>query len=133
MKLPTLLTADQVNRIHDHVLNPGEITGMAGGKSLDSALARVETRILYEGISAPAEIAAAYALAVSRGHCFNDGNKRTAYRVMTVVMQLNGGVSPHLGTTAETGDLIIAMARGDLKETDLVRMLTRSDPSPSPS
>lgn len=128
MPMPILLTAAQIVRIHDRILFPGEVTGMAGDKNIESSVDRVENRIMYEGITAPEDIAAAYALAVSRGHFFNDGNKRTAYRVMTVAMHLNSGVYPDLGTTAETGDLIVKMARGDLPETELAALLRRSCP-----
>ena len=116
---PVLLTPEMVVRIHDAVLNPGEVQGMAGGKSLEGALSRVETRLMYGDIPDAPALAAAYALAVSRGHCFNDGNKRTSYRVMSVALALNGAPGLFLGSIEESGDLIVAMARGDLPEEDL--------------
>ncbi|MEO8529989.1 MAG: type II toxin-antitoxin system death-on-curing family toxin, partial [Deltaproteobacteria bacterium] len=84
----TLLTADMVEAIHDEVLNPGELPGLAGDKSLDGALARVENRIVYGLMGDAWDVAAAYAVAVAQGHCFNDGNKRTAFRVMQVFLDL---------------------------------------------
>lgn len=118
----TLLDAKTVEAIHDAVLNPGEVPGLAGGKSLASALSRVENRILYEGIDDPVALAAAYGTAIARGHCFNDANKRTAFRVMGVVLLLNGvpGIS---GEAAEIGDVVIDAARGALPEEALVARL----------
>ena len=76
-----LLTPAYVEAIHDAVLNPGELTGAAGDKSLDGALARVDNRLAYGLIVDAFDLAAAYAVAIAQGHCFNDGNKRTAFRV----------------------------------------------------
>ena len=42
-----LCTTEEVERIHDRVLNPGELPGLAGDKSLSGALGRVEFRIQY--------------------------------------------------------------------------------------
>lgn len=106
------LNPEAVIEIHDAILNPGELTGLAGDKSLTSALARVENRIAYGMISDVAELAAAYAEAISQGHCFNDGNKRTAYECMIVCLYLNGVRIEH--DTPEIGDKIIALAQGKL-------------------
>lgn len=127
---PVLLTPDMVSRVHDSVLNPGEVQGLAGGKSLDGALARVETRVMYGEVDDAASLAAAYAMAVARGHCFNDGNKRTAYRVMSLVLWLNGAGRPGLGTVEETGDLIVETAKGALDEAGLTARLRSSDSGP---
>ncbi len=42
-----LLTRDQVIALHDAVLNLGELEGLAGDKSLEGALGRIEFRIQY--------------------------------------------------------------------------------------
>ena len=85
-----LLTVDDVIAVHDYVLSDHESQGLAGGKFLDGALGRVENRLNY-GLSADVfDLGAAYAAAISQAHCFNDGNKRTAFQVMDVVLDLNG-------------------------------------------
>ena len=84
------LDVDLVMDIHDEVLNPAELRGLAGNKSLEGALARVENRLAYGLIADAFDLAAAYAIAVSQGHCFNDGNKRTAFRCMMVCLEANG-------------------------------------------
>lgn len=115
------LTAEDVEEIHDEILNPGELRGLAGSKSLESALARVENRLAFGLIPDPFDLAALYAMAISQGHCFNDANKRTAFRVMEVVLVA------HEITLAwdvkEIGDRIIRLAQGQLDPGDLAEWL----------
>ena len=85
-----LLTVNDVIAIHDHVLSDHELQGLAGGKFLDGALGRVENRLTYGLITDIFDLGASYAAAISQAHCFNDGNKRTAFQVMDVVLDLNG-------------------------------------------
>ena len=116
-----LLTEELVDRIHDSVLNPGELSGRALDKSLDSALARVDNRLIYGMIEDVFDLAAAYAEAVARGHCFNDGNKRTAHQTMDVCLTLNG-VEIEWPDTA-VADQIIRLARGEIDSHDLADWL----------
>jgi death-on-curing protein len=118
-----LLTVDQVIAIHDYVLGDHELQGMAGGKYLDGALARVENRLSYGLIEDVFALAASYAAAVSQAHCFNDGNKRTAFQVMDLVLDLNG--VPMVWDTEVVGQKIIAIAQSTLDETDLADWLRR--------
>ncbi len=67
-----------------------ELQGLAADKSLSSAIGRVENRLHYGLINDVYELAAAYATAISQTNCFNDGNKRTAFKVMDLVLDLNG-------------------------------------------
>lgn len=115
------LTPAQVEILHDLVLNPGELPGRARDKSLEGALARVDNRVAYGMIGDVFDLAAAYAAAIAQGHCFNDANKRTAYRAMIVVLHLNGVTIRH--DTAEIGDLIIALAQGRIADSDLADWL----------
>ncbi len=107
--------------MHDAVLNAGELPGKARDKSLEGALARIENRLAYGMIADPFDLAAAYAVAIAQGHCFNDGNKRTAFRAMDAVLALNGHVV--LWATEETGQIIIRAAQGVLDEGALADWL----------
>ena len=118
-----LLSVQQIVDLHDGVLNPGELQGMAKDKSLDGTLSRVENRLAYGMISDVFALAAAYAMAVAQGHCFNDGNKRTAYRTLIVSMFLNG-VTLNVAPT-DIGDQIIRLAQGHLAEDDFAAWLRR--------
>ena len=104
-----LLSAEMVEMIHDMALNPGELPGLAGDKSLDGALARVENRLIYGLIGDVFDLAAAYAEAIATGHCFNDGNKRTAHQTMDICLDLNGMEIPW--NAQEIGDVIIRVAQ----------------------
>ena len=116
-----LLTADLVEAIHDEVLNPGELPGLAMNKSLDSALVRVDNRIAYGMTGDVYAIAALYAMAIAQGHCFNDANKRTAHQSMDAFLDLNG---VRITWSAEAvGPKIIALAQGLIDDGDLAEWL----------
>lgn len=85
-----LLSVDLVILIHQEILSANELQGLAADKSLDSALARIDNRLAFGLVDDIYSLAAAYAAAISQGHCFNDGNKRTAFQAMDVVLDLNG-------------------------------------------
>ncbi len=104
-----LLPLEAVIKIHDEILNPGELPGLAGDKSLEGALARVENRLYFGLLPDAFDLAAAHAIAIAQGQCFNDGNKRTAYRVMQTCLDLQGIACPL--TAATIGPVIIRAAQ----------------------
>lgn len=110
MSLFTLLSPELVELVHDEVLTPQDLQGRAADKSLEAALARVEHRLAYGMIGDVFQLAAAYAEAIARGHCFNDANKRTAFRCMHAVLWLNG-VEATFETEA-VADRIILLSQG---------------------
>lgn len=87
-----LLGVDEIVRIHDFVLDETGVglRGVARDKDLAGMVARVENRIRYELTDDLLYIAAFYAVAIATGHCFNDGNKRTAFAAMNVFLRMNG-------------------------------------------
>lgn len=118
------LQARDVLMIHEQVINPHELQGMAGNKSLDAVIARVENRIHYGMIDDVFELAACYACYIAVGHVFNDANKRTAYAAMKVCLVLNG-IDAALGQFHEVGDTIIEVAQGKYDEKELAQWLRR--------
>lgn len=115
------LTPALVVAIHDQVLNPGELPGLALDKSLEGALARVENRLAYVMIGDAYDLAAAYAVAIAQGHCFNDANKRTAHQSMDVCLDLNDiQIS---WTATEIGPVIIRAAQRLMDEGELAEWL----------
>lgn len=116
-----LLNPELVETIHDAVLNPGELQGRALNKSLEGALARVDNRLAYGMIDDAFALAAAYAIAIAQGHCFNDANKRTAHQCMDVCLDLNG--IQITWTATEIGPVIIRAAQGLLDEGELAHWL----------
>ncbi|MFQ6551747.1 type II toxin-antitoxin system death-on-curing family toxin [Aestuariibius insulae] len=116
-----LLTTKLVVAIHDEVLNPGELQGLARDKSLDGALARVDNKLAYGMIRDVFDLAAAYAEAIATGHCFNDANKRTAYQATVLLLEANS-VSMAFASD-EIGPLIIELAQRKLEGEDLADWL----------
>ncbi len=116
-----LLSPDLVEALHTSVLNPGELLGRARDKSLESALARVDNRLAYGMVADVFDLAAAYAVAVARGHWFNDGNKRTAFRTMNAALALNG--VRMRWNTEEVGQIIVRCAQGRMEDGDLADWL----------
>ena len=116
-----LLSVEHVITIHDHVLDYHELQGMAGGKFLDGALARVENRLNFGLIEDVFALGASYAAAISQAHCFNDGNKRTAFQVMDLVLDLNG--VQITWNTEVIGQKVILLAQSRLDETDFADWL----------
>ena len=118
-----LLTGEHVIAIHDEVLEPSELQGMAGDKSLEGALSRVDNRLKYGLIEDIYSLAASYAAAVSQAHCFNDGNKRTAFQVMDIILDLNGVNT--IWDVEEVGQKIVLLSQSKLDEADLAQWLRR--------
>lgn len=116
-----LLSVEQVIQLHDAVINPSELQGLAGSKSLEGALSRIDFRIAYGVINDLYDLAATYAVALAQGHVFNDGNKRTAYASMELCLCLNGESIEF--DTVEVGDLIIKVAQGHMDESELATWL----------
>ena len=116
-----LLSATLVEFIHDEVLNAGELTGRALDKSLEGALARVANRLAYGMIDDVFDLAAAYCVAIAMGRCFNDANKRTAYRSVEVCLELNGVETDW--KTEDIGQLVVSVAQGLVDESELAAWL----------
>lgn len=116
-----LLSAGLVEALHDAALNPGELPGRAQDKSLEGALSRVDNRLIYGLIDDVFDLAAAYATAIATGHCFNDGNKRTAFDAMNFCLEAHGICIEWV--TPEIGDRIILLAQGHLQEPDFADWL----------
>jgi death-on-curing protein len=115
------LTPELVVAIHGEVLNPGELPGLARDKSLEGALARVENRLTYGLIEDVFELAATYCMAIAQGHCFNDANKRTAFRAMNVVLRTNGVRAAW--SVEDVGPVILRVAQGHMDEAALADWL----------
>ena len=116
-----LLRSVDVLNIHEKVIDPQELQGLAGSKSLEAIIHRIENRIQYGLIGDVYDLAATYAVVIAVGHVFNDANKRTAVIAMDTVLRRNG-IS--LKFDAEKfGQVIIKVAQGIVDESELARHL----------
>ena len=118
-----LLSVEHVIAIHDEVLELHELQGMAGDKSLEGALSRFGNRLKYGLIEDIYSLAASYATAISQAHCFNDGNKRTAFQVMDIILDLNGINA--IWDVEGVGQKIVLLSQSRLDESDLAQWLRR--------
>ena len=103
--------------VHDRQLaEHGGGSGVRDIALLESALARPINRWAY-GDEDPAMLAAAYAFGIARNHAFIDGNKRTAWVLARLFLDLNGHRLAF--TTDDAIAAMLALASGDLTEDEL--------------
>ena len=111
------LVSRDVIEIHQLVIDPNELQGIAGNRSLDVVLTRIENRMRFGLIDDLYELAACYACYLAVGHVFNEANKRTAFACMDTCLALNGVALEY--DPEEVGELIIRAAQGIVDETEL--------------
>jgi death-on-curing protein len=118
-----MLSVDHIIAIHAEVLELNELQGMAGDQSLEGAFSRVDNRLNYGLMDDIYSLAACYAAAISQAHCFNDGNKRTAFQVMDLILDLNGINA--IWDVEVVGQKIVLLSQSKLDEADLAQWLRR--------
>lgn len=99
----------------------GGLPGVRDERLFSSAMARPKNLAAYGDRPDAADFAAAYAFGLARNHPFLDGNKRTAFVVMELFLNLNGW-----RLKAEAAECISTMesvAAGDLPERNLAAWL----------
>ena len=84
-------------------------------------MSRVDNRLAYGLIDDAFVLAACYAEVIAQSHCFNDGNKRTAYQSMDVCLDVNGIALNW--TVEDVADRIILLAQGKLEAEDFAHWL----------
>lgn len=107
-----------VDAVHlDQIREHGGLAGLRDENALEAALARPRHKWHYHPSTDLPALAAAYGFGLSRGHPFRDGNKRVAFVVMLVFLELNGRTF-----AAEESDVVramVALADGSLTEKRL--------------
>ena len=84
-------------------------------------MARPQNLAAYGNRPDAADLAAAYAFGLARNHAFLDGNKRTAFVVMELLLNLNGWALK--AEDAECISTMEAVAAGELAEKRLAAWL----------
>ena len=111
-----------VYAIHESQL--GEHGGIAGIRDeglLSSALARPQNLAAYGKDADAASLAAANAFGIARNHPFLDGNKRTAFVVLELFLNLNGWILD--ADDAACIAIMFSLAAGELSEKALAAWL----------
>ncbi len=114
--LKTVVRALHAEQLSEH----GGGSGIRDEGLLDSALSRPQNKAEYEDPDVFV-LAAAYAFGIAKNHPFIDGNKRTAFVVAAVFLELNG----HLLTAPEAETVLqtLALASGAMGEDDFAAWL----------
>lgn len=124
MTEPVWVLDDAVIAIHNRQLaEHGGLGGTRDEGALASALGRPKNKFA-NGEPSWSELAAAYAFGLATSHPFNDGNKRTAYVVSALFLQLNG-----IRVTASQEEkyrAFVALAAGELGEAGMATWFERN-------
>ena len=114
---PEWIALELALAIHDRQLaEHGGGEGTRDQGLLESALARPINAWGY-GMDDLASLAAAYAFGVARNHPFIDGNKRTAWVLARLFLQLNGQILDFKPVDAIRA--MLALAAGESSEEEL--------------
>lgn len=118
------VSAREVIAFHDRLLAvlPG-IKGMPEPQRAEAIIYRVQNQLYYEGVEDIFVLAAIYLIAISRGHIFNDGNKRTAFFVTMVFLNRNGIAIRDEDNELE--ELTVSAATGDATTEVIAAVLRR--------
>lgn len=118
-----------VDAVHlDQIREHGGLAGLRDELALEAALARPRQKWNYEPDTDLPTLAAAYGFGLSRSHPYHDGNKRVAFVVMVVFLELNGW-----RFAAEEIDVVramVALAAGSLTEKALAEWLQQHSTKP---
>ena len=115
------ITTEFVIAVHDEILYQTQI-GRAGVhlERLEAVLGRVEQQIYYQQLDNIFEISAWYGIALSKGHAFVDGNKRTALAVMLTFLEIQGVDIPY---NSGLDDLMVDIVESHHEHEALSRMV----------
>jgi death-on-curing protein len=115
------IEANVLHAVHEEQLaEHGGPTGVRDAGLLESALARPQQLTNY-GEPDLADLAASLAYGLARNHPFVDGNKRTAFVAMELMLALNG--YSLLADDASCVLTTLALAAGNLDEAALAAWL----------
>ncbi len=91
MREPVWVLKETVEAIHTMLLSEhGGGSGTRDKSLLDSALARPKQKFSYDSDVSIFDLAAAYSFGIAKNHPFIDGNKRTAFTIGTLFLEING-------------------------------------------
>ena len=125
MNEPEWIEYDVVLAIHEAQLaEHGGLPGIRDQGMLESALARPNNLFAYSPGASLRQLAAAYAVGIGKNHGFNDGNKRTAWVVCALFLELNG-----IAVIADQADVVRVMlevASSTITEAQVVSWLEQA-------
>ena len=96
--------------------------GLRDQGALESALAAAQNRYFYEEADLAA-CAATYAYHLSQAHAFIDGNKRIAWAVAILFLEMNGVILTVPETEAE--EICLSIAAGQITRDEVEQRFTQ--------
>jgi death-on-curing protein len=129
--MPIWLDAPSVEELHRIALYEGEPTSHNPSVSLKGLLNRPRTYYHYEGVRGLRSLAACYGVAITRGHPFTDGNKRTALLAMDAFLDQNGISFDFYPAEMEGVRLMKGVANGSFGMDYLAQWLMKYTQDPS--
>jgi death on curing protein len=90
MSEPVWLLRGALEQLHDaSIAQHGGAPGLRDDGLFESALARPQNLLAYEGVQDLARLAASYAFGLAENHAFVDGNKRIAFIAAATFLRIN--------------------------------------------
>ncbi|MDM3870246.1 type II toxin-antitoxin system death-on-curing family toxin [Porticoccus sp. W117] len=118
MKEPVWILDDVVQAVHTMLLaEHGGGDGIRDKSLLDSALARAKQKYAYQPDISIYELAATYSFGLAKNHPFVDGNKRTAFVIGTLFLELNGYTLE--ASEPDAAVVFEKLAAGEINESEL--------------
>jgi death-on-curing protein len=118
MKEPIWLVRAALEILHDlSIAEHGGATGLRDEGLFESALARPQNLLAYEGDADLARLAASYAFGLTKNHAFVDGNKRIAFIAAATFLNING--LRLVAEQAEATLVMLSVASGAFSEEEL--------------
>ncbi len=91
MNEPVWVRREALELLHsESIAEHGGADGLRDDNLFESALARPQNLMAYEGITDIPRLAACYAFGLAKNHAFVDGNKRVAFVAALLFLRLNG-------------------------------------------
>ena len=116
MKAPVWIDERDARALHDRLLAlHGGAAGVRDDGLLTSALARPQQHLAYAESADIIDMATAYTAGIIRNHPFVDGNKRTAFIVGILFLELNG--YRFTAREEDAAQAVLGLAAGAVDET----------------
>jgi death on curing protein len=124
MNDPVWLNRRALELLHsESIAEHGGADGLRDEGLFESALARPQNLLAYEGVTEPARLAASYAFGLAKNHAFVDGNKRIAFIAAALFLRLNG--FRLVAEQAEATLVMLSVASGAFSENELAEWIRK--------
>lgn len=115
---------DVLRNVHGRLIEKyGGIAGVRDESALESAMSRPRNLEVYGGVTSVPHLAAALSWSLLRNHPFADGNKRSAFAALVMMLDLNG-FDLSCSEVEETA-MVLRAAAGEISELEWTQWVKR--------